>query len=79
MRSKVEKEFHADVKSYIQMVPCVTTYAMEKQVQDFYTLAQFKEFQKEIISKVNCDLVFLPCLRWKKISQLTGLNAGRLL
>ncbi|CAA3001998.1 Hypothetical predicted protein [Olea europaea subsp. europaea] len=45
LRNKVEKEFQADFRSFSQMVPCVTTYDMEKQFQEVYTITKFREFQ----------------------------------
>ncbi|XP_022863478.1 protein FAR1-RELATED SEQUENCE 5-like [Olea europaea var. sylvestris] len=58
LRNKVEKEFHADFKSFSQMVPCATLYEMEKQVQALYTISKFREFQDEITGKVYCDVIF---------------------
>ncbi|XP_022861207.1 protein FAR1-RELATED SEQUENCE 5-like [Olea europaea var. sylvestris] len=57
LRSKVEKEFHADFKSFSQMVPCVTRYEMEKQFQSVYTISKFKEFQEEFTGKVYCEVL----------------------
>ncbi|KAL2505205.1 Protein FAR1-RELATED SEQUENCE [Abeliophyllum distichum] len=57
MRSKVEKEFHADFKSFSQMVPCATKYEMEKQFQEIYTIAKFREFQEEFTGKVYCEVI----------------------
>ncbi|XP_022856718.1 protein FAR1-RELATED SEQUENCE 5-like [Olea europaea var. sylvestris] len=57
LRSKVEKEFQADFKSYAQMVPCVTNYDMETQFQKVYTISKFREVQDEFIGKVYCDII----------------------
>ncbi|XP_022889311.1 protein FAR1-RELATED SEQUENCE 5-like [Olea europaea var. sylvestris] len=57
LRSKVEKEFQADFKSFSQMVPCATRYKMEKQFQRVYTITKFKEVQDEFTGKVYCDLI----------------------
>ncbi|CAH9119579.1 unnamed protein product [Cuscuta europaea] len=57
LRNKVEKDFQDDTNSFTKMIPCVTTYGMEKQVQEIYTLAKFKEFQNEMVGKVYCDLL----------------------
>ncbi|XP_022897741.1 protein FAR1-RELATED SEQUENCE 2-like [Olea europaea var. sylvestris] len=57
LRNKVEKEFHADFKSFSQMVPCATLYEMEKQVQALFTISKFREFQDEITGKVYCDVI----------------------
>ncbi|XP_075519744.1 protein FAR1-RELATED SEQUENCE 5-like [Primulina tabacum] len=52
LRSKVEKEFQADFRSYSQMIPCVSAYDIEKQFQASYTMDKFREFQEEIV--VRC-------------------------
>ena len=57
MRCKVEKEFQADVKSFSQMVPCVSRFAIEKQFQEVYTITKFKEFQEEFTGKMYCSIV----------------------
>ncbi|XP_022873511.1 protein FAR1-RELATED SEQUENCE 5-like [Olea europaea var. sylvestris] len=59
LRSKVEKEFQADFKSFSQMVPCVTRYDMERQFQSVYTIAKFKEFQEQFTGKVYCEVLGL--------------------
>ncbi|XP_022868527.1 protein FAR1-RELATED SEQUENCE 5-like [Olea europaea var. sylvestris] len=51
LRSKIEKEFQADFKSFSHMVPCATKYEMEKQFQSVYTIAKFKEFQEQFTGK----------------------------
>ncbi|XP_022842033.1 protein FAR1-RELATED SEQUENCE 2-like [Olea europaea var. sylvestris] len=48
----------ADVKSFSQMLPCSTTYVMEKQFQDIYTISKFREVQQEFIGKAYCNLIF---------------------
>ncbi|XP_031259814.1 protein FAR1-RELATED SEQUENCE 5-like [Pistacia vera] len=55
-RDKVEKERAADFKSFRLWIPCITTYAIEKQFQDSYTIVKFKEFQRELAAKIYCDL-----------------------
>ncbi|XP_022842040.1 protein FAR1-RELATED SEQUENCE 9-like [Olea europaea var. sylvestris] len=57
LRSKVEKEFQADFRSFLQMIPCATKYEMEKQFQEIYTISKFKEFQKEFTEKVYCEVL----------------------
>ncbi|XP_052198397.1 protein FAR1-RELATED SEQUENCE 4-like [Diospyros lotus] len=57
MRCKVEKEFQANVKSFSQMVPCVSRLAIEKQFQEVYTIAKFKEFQEELTGKIYCSIM----------------------
>ncbi|XP_022871369.1 protein FAR1-RELATED SEQUENCE 5-like [Olea europaea var. sylvestris] len=57
LRSKVEKEFQANFKSYAQMVPCVTNHDMETQFQKVYTISKFREVQDEFIRKVYYDII----------------------
>ncbi|XP_052198420.1 protein FAR1-RELATED SEQUENCE 5-like [Diospyros lotus] len=57
MRCKVEKEFQADVRSFSQMVSCVSRLGIEKQFQEVYTIAKFKEFQEELTGKIYCSIV----------------------
>ncbi|VFR01855.1 unnamed protein product [Cuscuta campestris] len=57
LRKKMEMEFQADASSFTKMIPCVTMYEMEKQLQDVYTISKFKEFQTEILGKVYCDII----------------------
>ncbi|VFQ81564.1 unnamed protein product [Cuscuta campestris] len=57
LRKKVEMEFQADASSFTKMIPCVTMYEMEKQLQDVYTISKFKEFQTELLGKVYCDII----------------------
>ncbi|CAH9079516.1 unnamed protein product, partial [Cuscuta europaea] len=54
LRNKVEKEFQANGNSLSKMIPCVTSFAMEKQVQHVYTLAKFKEFQTQLLDQLYC-------------------------
>ncbi|XP_031252418.1 protein FAR1-RELATED SEQUENCE 5-like [Pistacia vera] len=56
LRDKVEKEREADFKSFKSWIPCISTYAIEKQFQDVYTIAKFKEFQQELAAKLYCEL-----------------------
>ncbi|XP_031287351.1 protein FAR1-RELATED SEQUENCE 8-like [Pistacia vera] len=51
-----EKEREVDFKSFRSWIPCITTYAIEKQFQDTYTIVKFKEFQQELAAKIYCDL-----------------------
>lgn len=57
LRSKVEKECQAEAKSFSQQLSRVTTYEMEKQVQEVYTMFKFQEFQQEVIGKMYCELL----------------------
>ncbi|XP_022851587.1 protein FAR1-RELATED SEQUENCE 5-like [Olea europaea var. sylvestris] len=59
LRSKVEKEFQADFKSFSQMAPYVTRYEMERQFQLVYTIAKFKEFKEQFTGKVYCEVLGL--------------------
>ncbi|XP_022856160.1 protein FAR1-RELATED SEQUENCE 5-like [Olea europaea var. sylvestris] len=59
LKSKVEKEFQADFKSFSQMVPCATRYDMERQFQSVYTIAKFKEFQEQFTGKMYCEVLGL--------------------
>ncbi|XP_022845995.1 protein FAR-RED IMPAIRED RESPONSE 1-like [Olea europaea var. sylvestris] len=56
LRNKAEKEFQAKFKPYSQMVPCATTFEMEKQFQSAYTISKFKEVQEEFTGKMYCDV-----------------------
>ncbi|XP_022846230.1 protein FAR1-RELATED SEQUENCE 1-like [Olea europaea var. sylvestris] len=56
-RSKVEKEFQADFKSFSQLVPCETQFEMEQQYQSVYTISKFREIQAEFTRKVYCDIL----------------------
>lgn len=56
LRSKVQKENQDDFNSFNLRVPCITHCLLEKQFQDAYTTAKFKEFQTELTGKLYCDL-----------------------
>ena len=47
LKSKVKKEFEEGARFLSQQMSCVTSYEMEKQVRDVYTISKFQEFQKE--------------------------------
>ncbi|KAL2484747.1 Protein FAR1-RELATED SEQUENCE [Abeliophyllum distichum] len=57
LRSKVEKEFQVDFRLYSAMIPCLTTYGLEKQMQQVYTIAKFKEVQTELIGMMFCNVL----------------------
>ncbi|PIA59055.1 hypothetical protein AQUCO_00400129v1 [Aquilegia coerulea] len=57
LRSKVEKECQADFNSFNSRLPCITHYEIEKQFQEIYTTAKFKEFQNELTGKIYCDVL----------------------
>lgn len=55
LRSKAEKETDEDFKSFNSRIPCITKYEMERQFQMEFTSAKFKEFQEELLGKINCN------------------------
>lgn len=57
LRSKVDKEFQADFRSFSQMIPCVSAYDIEKQFQASYTMDKFIEFQEEITRLMYCKVI----------------------
>lgn len=57
LKNKVEKEALADSTSFSKLIPCVTTYDMELQVQAMYTMKIFKEFQGELTGKMYCEFI----------------------
>lgn len=56
LKDKVEKENQADFNSFNWQIPCMTPYAIDKQFQDVYTIAKFKEFQHELLAKIDCEV-----------------------
>ncbi|KAH9770356.1 protein FAR1-RELATED SEQUENCE [Citrus sinensis] len=56
MESKIEKEWQADARSFSQRLPCRTSFAMEKQVEEVYTISKFQEFQQELVNKIYCEV-----------------------
>ncbi|CAH9137280.1 unnamed protein product [Cuscuta epithymum] len=57
MRKKIENEFQADGLSFTKMIPCVTSFAIEKQVQRVYTIAKFKEFRTQLLDQLYCYVI----------------------
>ncbi|KAI3960200.1 hypothetical protein MKW98_016924 [Papaver atlanticum] len=57
LRKKVVKEMKDDAESFSKLIPTVTSYPIEKQVQGVYTISKFKEFQVEVIGKMYCDFL----------------------
>ncbi|XP_058764116.1 protein FAR-RED IMPAIRED RESPONSE 1-like [Vicia villosa] len=55
LRSRAEKEFEADFNSMDTTIPCGSNSTIEKQFQNKYTHAKFKEIQVEFRSKMNCS------------------------
>ncbi|KAL7245701.1 hypothetical protein ACSBR2_000935 [Camellia fascicularis] len=56
LAKKVENENNEEFNSFNSCIPCMVGYEMEKQVQSAYTTAKFKEFQRELMGKISCDL-----------------------
>ncbi|XP_028074239.1 protein FAR-RED IMPAIRED RESPONSE 1-like [Camellia sinensis] len=54
LRSKVEKEMKADLKSRNKLYDCLTVYEFEKQFRVTYTNAKFKEVQVELKRLLYC-------------------------
>lgn len=59
LRDKREKENLADSDSFNSVRPCITDYRIEKQFQEAYTNAKFKEFQEELRRKLYCHPTLL--------------------
>ncbi|KAI8545555.1 hypothetical protein RHMOL_Rhmol07G0048400 [Rhododendron molle] len=56
LAKKVENEKHEDTKDLHSYIPCITAVELEKQFQNTYTHAKFKEFYVEFFGKLNCSL-----------------------
>ena len=52
----MQLEAEEDARCYNVYIPRVTPYEFERQFQEAYTLAKFKEFQNEIAGKIRCNL-----------------------
>ncbi|XP_028123610.1 protein FAR-RED IMPAIRED RESPONSE 1-like [Camellia sinensis] len=59
LRNKVEKEKTVDFKSRHKLFDCLTIYGFEKQFQQAYTIAKFKEIQGELKRLVYCQPLFV--------------------
>ncbi|KAH7546270.1 hypothetical protein FEM48_Zijuj01G0182400 [Ziziphus jujuba var. spinosa] len=59
LRNKIEKENREDFYSFSKCIPCVTLFEIEKQFQAVYTNAKFKEFQKELMGKLYCEVSYV--------------------
>ncbi|XP_028098071.1 protein FAR1-RELATED SEQUENCE 1-like [Camellia sinensis] len=59
LRNKVEKEKKANFKSRHKLFDCLTIYGFEKQFQQTYTNAKFKEVQGELKRLVYCQAVIV--------------------
>ena len=53
---KVQLEAEEDARCFNVYIPRVTPYEFERQFQEAYTIAKFKEFQNEIAGKIRCDV-----------------------
>jgi len=54
LRSRAEKEFEADFQSMDTIIPCGSISSIEKQFQEEYTHAKFKEVQAKFRAQMNC-------------------------
>ncbi|KAK9187334.1 hypothetical protein WN944_018726 [Citrus x changshan-huyou] len=57
LKNKAQKEVEEDARCSSHQLPCVTSYAMEKQIRDVYTISKFQEFQQELVGKMYCEFV----------------------
>ncbi|KAH9752432.1 protein FAR1-RELATED SEQUENCE [Citrus sinensis] len=57
LKNKAQKEVEEDAQCSSHQLPCVTSYAMEKQIRDVYTISKFQEFQQELVGKMYCEFV----------------------
>ncbi|KAI3880775.1 hypothetical protein MKX03_034676 [Papaver bracteatum] len=57
LRSKVEKELKADARSFSKVIPTTTSYEIEEQMQNVYTIEKFQEIQKELTKKIYCEII----------------------
>ena len=56
LSKNVQLEAEEDAHCFNVYIPCVTPYEFERQFQEAYTLAKFKEFQNEIVDKICCNM-----------------------
>ncbi|XP_035551761.1 protein FAR1-RELATED SEQUENCE 1-like [Juglans regia] len=54
LRKKVENENAADFHSFNCTIPCISPLPFERIFQHVYTIAKFKEVQKEIMGMIFC-------------------------
>ncbi|KAF5445302.1 hypothetical protein F2P56_034363 [Juglans regia] len=55
LRKKVENENAADFHSFNCTIPCISHLPFERIFQHVYTIAKFKEVQKEIMGMICCN------------------------
>ncbi|KAL7220215.1 hypothetical protein ACSBR2_013142 [Camellia fascicularis] len=59
LRSKVEKGNQVDHAYFHFRIPLITKFDIEKQFQEIYTMAKFKEFQDELRGLIYCNISFV--------------------
>ncbi|XP_020109279.1 protein FAR-RED IMPAIRED RESPONSE 1-like [Ananas comosus] len=59
IKNKAEKEAELDYKSFSSIIPYISRYAFEKQFQDVYTIAKFRDFQAELKELLHCETSLL--------------------
>jgi hypothetical protein len=55
LRKMVENEARSDFDCFNRTIPCATNLSLEKQFQDVYTNAKFKEVRKQFAADVHCN------------------------
>lgn len=58
---KVENENVAEFSSFGIAIPCITHYPIEKQFQELYTNAKFREDQDEFKGLLYCCATLVTC------------------
>ncbi|XP_041020494.1 protein FAR-RED IMPAIRED RESPONSE 1-like [Juglans microcarpa x Juglans regia] len=61
LKRKVENEAIADFNSFNTEIPCISRYSLEKQFQETYTIAKFKEVQEELRRFLYLTISLLGC------------------
>ncbi|XP_059446555.1 protein FAR1-RELATED SEQUENCE 5-like [Corylus avellana] len=55
LRKMVENEARSDFDCFNRTIPCATNLSLEKQFQDVYTNAKFKEVHEQFATGVHCN------------------------
>jgi hypothetical protein len=55
LKKMVENEACADFNCFNRTIPCATNLSLEKQFQDVYTNAKFKEVHQQFATNVHCN------------------------
>ncbi|XP_059461771.1 protein FAR1-RELATED SEQUENCE 5-like [Corylus avellana] len=55
LRKMVENEARSDFNCFNRTIPCATNLSLEKQFQDVYTNAKFKEVHEQFATGVHCN------------------------